>query len=174
MLIVVDFLFLRLRSSRLVGRLLINRSSRRPHIEKLAAAKIHPSSGSRRVGAHYAASILQCVADSLNNQVRNCERGPALAPRSYPDDLRASVERNRSRLSDRKQQCPVELKTSVRLGTDRTQRNQEATGGVKPKRGRMADSWRRTSHTPRSRMRGRWHRGLCSRSWEIVVRRGSG
>jgi hypothetical protein len=64
MLIVVDFLFLRLRLSGLVGRLLINRSSRRPHIEKLAAAKIHPSSGSRRVGVHYAASILQCVSDS--------------------------------------------------------------------------------------------------------------
>jgi hypothetical protein len=64
MLIVADFLFLRLRLSGLVGRLLINRSSRRPHIEKLAAAKIYPSSGSRRVGVHYAASILQCVSDS--------------------------------------------------------------------------------------------------------------
>ena len=39
---VVNFLFVRLRLSEEVGHYLINRCSRRPHIEKLAAAKIQP------------------------------------------------------------------------------------------------------------------------------------
>jgi len=101
--------------SGVIGHLLINGSSRSPHFEKMAAVKMHPP-GSRRLGVHYAASILQSVADCLNNQIGNCERSLAVAPRSYPDDLRATVERNRSRLSDRAGARGTHIKGETRYG----------------------------------------------------------
>lgn len=132
-----------LRLPGLVGCPLICRSSHGPHFENLAAVKMHAPSGSWRLGVHFAASILQCVVDFLNHQVGNGDRNLVLVPRSYPDDLCATVEGNRFGLSDRKQQDPMELKTSVRLATNRTHHNQEATRGVKPKSRRMTDSCRR-------------------------------
>ena len=63
-------LFLRSRRFNRVRDLFINRLSRRPHIQNLAAVKIHPAAA-WRLGVHGAGSILQSVTDSLDIQLGN-------------------------------------------------------------------------------------------------------
>jgi hypothetical protein len=57
--IVVDLLFLHIGISGLAGGSLINRGSGRPHVEKLAAVKVHAPAGSRCLSPHCASPLLQ-------------------------------------------------------------------------------------------------------------------